>query len=198
MLAFESFLQAIDQAFAKTTLTTAGLLRRNRLIRQAASEAYDALPFVVRTGIRYSIGKDGFARFVLHLRDVQHREGVACFTSLNRETIRELYNTAPEFVRELMSPPSGTDEPISSATEMAPPATGEAPRNDSARWHVLRGDAPSGPFIDTEFLQLAEAGQLLPTDMVWRAGLDTWVALADLPAFVSSGPRPPSGSYLAA
>lgn len=195
MLAFVSFLQAIDQAFVKASLTTAASLRRSRLVRQVASQVCEDMPFVIRTGIRYSIGKDGFARFVLHLRDVKLREGAASLAALDRTTQQEIYAEAPDFVRELMSGPSEETEPSpapinsASAVETAKPIAG-------LDWHVLRDGEVSGPFAGREFLELAEAGRLLPTDMIWRDGLKTWVALAQLPAFVAADPMP--GGYLAA
>ena len=188
MLAFVSFLQAIDLAFAKASQSNTMMLRRNRMVRQAASEACEALPFVIRTGIRCSIGNDGFARFVMRMRDVQLRQGAQSLASLDRSTMRKLYDEGPDIVRELIWPPSHAANPPSPAFHESPSDAENARTGAASGWHVLRGEERKGPFADDEFLELAQAGGLLSTDRVWRAGLESWVTLADLPTFVRAGP----------
>jgi hypothetical protein len=39
-----------------------------------------------------------------------------------------------------------------------------------SRWYYAKGDRQSGPISGQELKRLAEAGELLPTDLVWREG----------------------------
>src|SRR5690606_17181191 len=48
-------------------------------------------------------------------------------------------------------------------------------------WFYSAGDQQFGPTPATEIRQLFAAGELNPNDMVWREGMDTWVAIRDVP-----------------
>jgi WD40 repeat protein len=62
------------------------------------------------------------------------------------------------------------------ATPTQPAATGPAPVLPPAdQWYVARNGERAGPLTTLELWQRKEAGNLLPTDLVWRPGLKTWV-----------------------
>lgn len=190
MFAFDSLMEVVEAALAKAAITTTAALRDDRRVRRAASEAHDALPFVVRTAIRYSVEKDGFERFVLHLRDLMLKDGASTPTSLSRLRLQGIYANSPDFVRELMAAPAerapAKPLPAAPAAARAAPAPDRAALVAASNWHVLRADLQGGPYSDGEFLQLAEEGRLFPTDLVWREGLASWISLSDLPALAEA------------
>lgn len=207
MFAFDSLMEVVEAAFAKAAITTTATLRDDRRVRRAASEAHDALPFVMRTAVRYSIGKDGFERFVLHLRDLMLKDGASTPTSLSRSRLQSIYANGPDFVRELMTAPPdrAPEKPLraAQAAAQAVPARDGAALVTASNWHVLRADLQGGPYSDGEFLQLAEEGRLFPTDLVWREGLASWISLSDLPALAAAAQAnaagvEPAGSRLQA
>lgn len=46
----------------------------------------------------------------------------------------------------------------------------------SEQWYYTRNKQQQGPVSQEQLKQLAAAGQLQPTDMVWKEGLPQWVA----------------------
>src|SRR5688572_22826769 len=54
-------------------------------------------------------------------------------------------------------------------------------------WFYASGGVQMGP-VDTEGLKrLADAGELKPTDLVWRDGLADWTAASKLPELFPAG-----------
>lgn len=43
-------------------------------------------------------------------------------------------------------------------------------------WYYAHGDRQAGPVPPAELKQLADGGELLPDDLVWREGMEQWVA----------------------
>jgi hypothetical protein len=43
-------------------------------------------------------------------------------------------------------------------------------------WYISRDNQRFGPFSKEEFRRFEREGQFAPTDSVWHAGLDDWVA----------------------
>lgn len=50
----------------------------------------------------------------------------------------------------------------------------------AATWFVGRNGERSGPFSDDQMRQMAAAGQVRPTDLVWKEGLAGWVPLSSM------------------
>jgi len=46
------------------------------------------------------------------------------------------------------------------------------------QWHYAHNGQQFGPVSDQQLKQLADSGQLLPTDMVWKKGMAQWVKAA--------------------
>lgn len=59
-------------------------------------------------------------------------------------------------------------------------------------WQYTRGGKQVGPVSGTQLKQLAASGQLSPTDMVWKDGMDAWVPASSLKGLFNSnlGPLP--------
>lgn len=55
-----------------------------------------------------------------------------------------------------------------------------------AEWHYTHSGQRCGSATWTQLLELASSGKLLPTDMVWTMGMDTWAASSFLHGFVFS------------
>src|SRR5438477_6696674 len=45
-----------------------------------------------------------------------------------------------------------------------------------AEWHYSRGNEQHGPVSSAQLKQMATAGQLQPTDLIWKDGMPGWVA----------------------
>ena len=65
-----------------------------------------------------------------------------------------------------------------------------------AEWYYAKGDKKHGPVTAERLGELAEAGELLPTDKVWQKGTKGWVRASTLPdLFPDDGPPPlPAGA----
>ena len=48
-----------------------------------------------------------------------------------------------------------------------------------AQWFWMKGGQKQGPVDTAELKRLAQIGQLLPTDMIWREGMANWVSAAN-------------------
>jgi WD40 repeat protein len=74
--------------------------------------------------------------------------------------------------------PSASDT-ASSASAAASPVPAPAPSPATApspeQWYLARASKRYGPLTAAKLGELHAAGQLLPTDLVWRPGLTTWV-----------------------
>lgn len=60
-----------------------------------------------------------------------------------------------------------------------------------ANWHWMKGEQRNGPINTTALKKLAQAGQLLPTDMIWRDGLPQWVPASSVKGLFVGPPPPP-------
>ena len=62
------------------------------------------------------------------------------------------------------------------------------------QWYVGRNGQKAGPYTTEQLRQMAAAGQLVPSDLLWKQGLETWVPLSQarglLPA-AGGGTLPP-------
>ena len=45
-----------------------------------------------------------------------------------------------------------------------------------AEWHYSRGNEQHGPVSSAQLKQMAAAGELLPTDLIWKDGMPGWIA----------------------
>ena len=48
------------------------------------------------------------------------------------------------------------------------------------QWYVSRDGGKNGPYEEDVLKQMAQAGQVAPTDMVWTEGLEDWVVATKL------------------
>jgi uncharacterized membrane protein YhaH (DUF805 family) len=60
-------------------------------------------------------------------------------------------------------------------------------------WYYYRGGIRKGPIDDPAFRQMAAAGELEPTDVVWSPGMKEWVQAATVPGLLAPPPLPPQG-----
>lgn len=62
----------------------------------------------------------------------------------------------------------------------------------ATEWHYSKNRETHGPVSTSELRDLAEHGELLPTDLIWKDGLDAWVPASKVKDLVfrtaSSGP----------
>jgi membrane protease subunit (stomatin/prohibitin family) len=76
--------------------------------------------------------------------------------------------------------------PAVAAAQAAPP-----PPPPPAAWHVAENGQSAGPFDVNGLAQAAAAGRLLPTTMVWSAGMAAWAQAAQVPALAGLFAPPP-------
>lgn len=55
------------------------------------------------------------------------------------------------------------------------------------QWYVGRDGTRSGPFSTEALRQMAAAGRLVPGDLLWREGLETWVPLSTVKGLLPPG-----------
>jgi hypothetical protein len=66
----------------------------------------------------------------------------------------------------------------------------------SANWYHSKNGAPVGPVAFEHLQQLARAGQLYGTDMVWNEGMPDWVTAETVPGLMpQAGTVQPSPQY---
>lgn len=58
----------------------------------------------------------------------------------------------------------------------------------SEQWYYTRNKQQQGPVTFDQLKQLAAAGQLLPTDMVWKEGLPQWLAASGVSGLFVAAP----------
>lgn len=61
----------------------------------------------------------------------------------------------------------------------------------AAEWYYAKGDKKHGPITEDRLRELAESGELRPTDKVWRKGTKGWVEASTLPDLISDDGPPP-------
>ncbi|MGC1272320.1 MAG: GYF domain-containing protein [Planctomycetaceae bacterium] len=95
-------------------------------------------------------------------------------------TLPELFPApAAESSFELMDGMNGSGA-MESAGSSTGPAT-QGPAVPVAAWFYHVGEQQFGPTPATEIRQLFSAGELSPNDMVWREGMESWIAIRDVP-----------------
>jgi hypothetical protein len=57
-------------------------------------------------------------------------------------------------------------------------------------WYYAHGKEQVGPIPSAELKQLAAAGGLLPDDLVWREGMEQWVAARHVKGLFEAAPQP--------
>jgi membrane protease subunit (stomatin/prohibitin family) len=85
------------------------------------------------------------------------------------------------------------------ANQMVPGMMQQAPAGGAApppppmapAWHVAENGQSSGPFDMQGLSQAAPAGRLLPTTMVWSAGMAAWLEAQQVPALAGLFAPPP-------
>jgi uncharacterized protein DUF4339 len=60
-------------------------------------------------------------------------------------------------------------------------------------WYYAKGNRQLGPVSSTELKQLAESGQLVADDLVWREGMVEWIAAAKVKGLFDAPAEEPSG-----
>jgi tetratricopeptide (TPR) repeat protein len=60
-----------------------------------------------------------------------------------------------------------------------------------AEWYYAKGKQRHGPVTDAQLRELVASGQLLPTDLVWKAGMKSWAAAASATTLFSEPPPLP-------
>ncbi|MBY0526602.1 MAG: GYF domain-containing protein [Gemmataceae bacterium] len=81
--------------------------------------------------------------------------------------------------QRMLVPSPGPDAP-NAATEPPPiPPVAELPRMPS-QYYYVKGNQRHGPVFSPELKRLADAGQLLPTDLIWKTGMPRWTPAAKL------------------
>jgi hypothetical protein len=66
-------------------------------------------------------------------------------------------------------------------------------------WYFIQNGTKHGPVAGTELKALAEAGKLLPTDLVWKEGMSGWKPTSSVrglfPAGAAAAPPPPPSPH---
>lgn len=60
----------------------------------------------------------------------------------------------------------------------------------SAQWYYMLGDKKLGPVTAGQLKQLAQTGQLQPTDKVWKEGMKSWVPAEKVKGLIQTTPLP--------
>ena len=63
----------------------------------------------------------------------------------------------------------------------SPASGGSASKPQAAAWHLSRNGQQQGPFTAQTLKEMANSGELLPTDHLWKNGLKDWVEARSLP-----------------
>lgn len=58
-------------------------------------------------------------------------------------------------------------------------------------WHYIVSGQQHGPISSGELKRLADAGQLAPSDMVWKEGLASWMAASSVKGLFAAAATPP-------
>lgn len=59
----------------------------------------------------------------------------------------------------------------------------------AAEWHFLKNGTQQGPVTAAQLKQLASAGSLLPSDMIWKNGLPNWVPASSVKGLFAASPQ---------
>lgn len=55
------------------------------------------------------------------------------------------------------------------------------------QWYVGRNGQKAGPYATDQLKQMAAAGQLVPSDLLWKQGLEGWVPLSKVKGLLPTG-----------
>lgn len=55
------------------------------------------------------------------------------------------------------------------------------------QWYVGRNGQKAGPYSTEQLKQMAAAGKLVPSDLLWKEGLETWVPLTKVKGLLPAG-----------
>ena len=55
------------------------------------------------------------------------------------------------------------------------------------QWYVGRNGQKAGPYSTEQLKQMAGAGQLVPSDLLWKQGLEAWVPLSKVKGLLPAG-----------
>jgi hypothetical protein len=69
--------------------------------------------------------------------------------------------------------------------------------SDTEKWYYSRQGQRLGPMPLENLKQALAQGQMLATDLVWKAGLPNWVPAHTIAALMPAGGSPPLGYYTA-
>jgi uncharacterized RDD family membrane protein YckC len=56
------------------------------------------------------------------------------------------------------------------------------------QWYVGRNGQKAGPYSTEQLRRMAAAGQLVPSDLLWKQGLETWVPCSNVKGLLPTGP----------
>ena len=95
-------------------------------------------------------------------------------------TLTELF---PELTGENSFEPMDGQNDSTGSEPSEPAGVSALPGNATpvTAWFYSVGDQQFGPTPATEIRQLFAAGELSPNDMVWREGMESWIAIRDVP-----------------
>jgi membrane protease subunit (stomatin/prohibitin family) len=86
---------------------------------------------------------------------------------------------------------AGQMMPGMSGAQQAPATSAPPPPPPAAAWHVAHNGQSAGPFDPQGLAQAAASGQLLPTSMVWSAGMEGWAQASQVPTLANLFAPPP-------
>src|SRR5690242_15996402 len=72
------------------------------------------------------------------------------------------------------------------ASQPAVPASPPAPAAAPASWYYSRAGERHGPFTTAQLKQLAQTGELQPTDSVWKEGMPNWKQASEVKGLFST------------
>ena len=84
-------------------------------------------------------------------------------------------------------PPS----PAQPAQPAEPPSAGPPPLPGSTQWYLGVDGKQVGPLAPSEIQSRVTAGSATPDTLVWRAGMDAWARLGDMPELQPPSSTPP-------
>lgn len=192
----------VQKGFARAAINTSARLQDDELVRTAARNIYDVIPFPANLAIKMSVGIEGLERFALSFRDVLLASGVTDLSKISADELRAVLRKSLVGVPGIGKLVAGID----TATAVSPHPSDAAPQVPKATpiskftsdiagansayaaesatpksWYLLRQSIRYGPWTDAEFLSLAEEGRLDRADMVWRDGFPDWIGLNEIP-----------------
>ena len=62
----------------------------------------------------------------------------------------------------------------------------------TSKWYMMRdGTTKYGPYDDAQLQKFAASGRILPTDMLWKDGMEHWASAASISSLLIAPPPPP-------